>query len=78
MAKKTTPMYLFEWNEILAAGKTVTQDDDSQAAFNKAIQTGRLSGHPSAANYVGNYMYMGTNEADKDLFKHIDTREYIK
>jgi hypothetical protein len=47
-------------------------------AFNAAIKSNVLSLNPSAINYAGNYMYMGTNANDEDLFKNINTREYVK
>lgn len=50
---------------------------DPKEAFEQAIADGRLSADPKAANYAGNYMYMGPNGA-KDAFKHTQTREYIK
>jgi len=49
---------------------------DAQNCFDKAINSGRLSTDINAANYVGYFMYMGT-KGDKDLFKHVNTREYI-
>jgi len=49
---------------------------DPQTAFEDAIVQGRLNPHKGAPNYAGDYMYMGTRE-DRDLFKHIDTREYL-
>ena len=52
--------------------------------FTKAIREKRLSLDSNCSNYVELYMYMGNlkydygyNEQDIDLFKHIDTREYI-
>ena len=48
-----------------------------QLAFEAAIKAGRLSNDPKAANYAGKYMYMGTDDEDNDLFKHIDTRRYL-
>jgi hypothetical protein len=50
---------------------------NTEHAFNAAIACGRLSSDPLAPNYAGLYMYMGTNEDDLDLFKHIETREYL-
>jgi hypothetical protein len=55
---------------------------DSQEAFEQAIKEGRLSDDPKAANYAGLYMYMGTTptapgERPRDLFKDINSREYI-
>ena len=49
---------------------------DSRYAFNEAIQAGRLSSDPTATNYAGHYMYMGT-VAGRDQFKHINTRQYL-
>lgn len=49
---------------------------DSQQAFQAAIESGRLSINKSQPNYAGKYMYMGTDDDGKDLFKNIDTREY--
>jgi len=49
---------------------------DPKAAFNRAIQDGRLSGNPAAANYAGKYMYMGTTSYGKDKFKNISSRQY--
>lgn len=48
-----------------------------QQAFDAAITAGRLSDNPTAPNYAGHYMYMGT-EGTRDLFKHRDTREYLR
>jgi len=58
------------------------QYNDSQDAFNKAIETGKLSANPNDYNYAGNYMYMGSScplegQAQEDFFKDINTREYI-
>ena len=49
---------------------------ESEAAFYRAIRSGRLSALPTAENYAGLYMYMGHQDGI-DLFKHIDTRHYI-
>lgn len=47
-------------------------------AFEQAIQEGRLSRTHGAANYAGDYMYMGpTSDMQHDAFKHIITREYL-
>jgi hypothetical protein len=48
---------------------------DAQKCFEKAIEQGRLSLEPDAANYAGKYMYMGT-WGGKDTFKNIMTRLY--
>ena len=40
-----------------------------------ALNTGRLSTTPTDATYAGRYMYMGTVNG-RDLFKHIDSRQY--
>ena len=53
-----------------------TEARESEAAFYRAIRSGRLSGIPTAENYVGNYMYMGQQDG-RALFKHIDTRQYL-
>jgi len=50
---------------------------DPRHAFNDAIAIGRLSVVESEPNYAGHYMYMGTDSDGIDLFKHIDTREYL-
>jgi hypothetical protein len=53
-------------------------------AFNNAILCGALSADKNEVNYAGNYMYMHTltskmcDIVNTDLFKHVDTREYIK
>ena len=49
---------------------------DSQEAFRDAIKAGRLSDRPEASNYAGRFMYMGTKDG-VDLFKNIDTRQYL-
>lgn len=50
---------------------------DSDQAFDDAIRAGRLSDDESRSDYAGNFMYMGTH-AGVDLFKNIDTREYLR
>lgn len=48
------------------------------AAFDKALASGRLSHNANAANYVGNYMYMGRRADGRDgAFKHSLTRQYL-
>ena len=49
---------------------------DSAQAFDEAIAANRLSTNQAASHYAGHYMYMGT-ENGIDLFKHIDTRQYL-
>ena len=56
----------------------------SDVCFEAAIRQGRLSEDPGAANYAGNFMYMGTQTASlrpmrqqRELFKNRDTREYL-
>jgi len=51
---------------------------DTDTAFELALENGRLSLTTGSHNYVGNYMYMGTNERGIDTFKHAQTKEYIK
>ena len=51
---------------------------DPQDAFEHAIKVGALSTTPAAPNYVGDYMYMySDNVPQADYFKHIDTRKYV-
>lgn len=45
-------------------------------SFDKAIEEGLLSADTDAANYAGNYMYMGHVNGVAQ-FKHIDTRNYL-
>ena len=49
---------------------------NGQQAFEEAIQQARLSENEAAGNYAGNYMYMGTDNSGRDLFKNIETRRY--
>jgi len=49
----------------------------ARVAFDKAIESGRLSDNPNKWNYAGDYMYMGVGAGDVDLFKHRLSREYI-
>ena len=58
--------------------------EDPRGCFDAAIRQGRLSEDPTAQNYAGNFMYMGTQTASlrpprqqKALFKSIATREYL-
>jgi hypothetical protein len=51
---------------------------DSQEAFRDAIKSGRLQvADQHKAAFAGHYMYMGTDAAGVDLFKHCDTRQYL-
>ena len=50
---------------------------DSQEAFEDALAQGRLSPNRTSLNYAGLYMYMGTDDDGLDLFKHINTRQYL-
>ncbi len=54
----------------------------SWEAFTKAIRNGRLSADEKAANYAGNFMFMGPTFNFQgepfDAFKNISTREYLK
>ena len=49
---------------------------DSKRAFEKALESGRLTDDCTMPNWAGHYMYMGTDEEGHDLFKNIDSREY--
>ena len=61
----------------MTSAQIQTEARETEAAFYRAIRSGRLSGIPTAENYVGNYMYMGTAMNGRTMFKHIDTRQYI-
>jgi len=50
---------------------------DSQEAFEQAISDDRLSGNEQNKLFAGDYMYMGTWN-QKDQFKHITNRTYLK
>lgn len=52
------------------------ETNNPNQAFDNAIEHGRLSTDDGAANFAGNYMYMGTDSEGHDLFKNIDTRHY--
>ena len=51
-------------------------------AFQRAIDAGRMTNSPITYHldgrtpWAGDYIYMGTVDG-RDLFKHIDTREYL-
>jgi hypothetical protein len=60
----------------MASAQTETAGLQVLQAFETAIRSGRLSGIPTAENYVGNYMYMG-EQAGRAMFKHIETRQYL-
>lgn len=47
-------------------------EDQAQAAFNRALRTGRLT----QAN-VHDYMFMGFDPQGRACFKHRDTRQYL-
>ena len=50
----------------------------ADAAFEAAIQAGRLSNDETANNYAGHYMFMGVHGSGGEaLFKHIITRQYL-
>ena len=49
----------------------------SDQAFERAIAAGVLSENPRSPLYAGNYMYMHTAAGNVDVFKHIDTRQYL-
>jgi hypothetical protein len=58
-------------------GSEEDQRDQAQAAFNRALHTGRLSRDILATNWVGHYMFMGFDGHGRATFKHRDTRQYI-
>ena len=49
---------------------------NAQEAFEDAIKSGLLSPNEQSRYFAGRYMYMGSRDGG-DLFKHIDTREYL-
>lgn len=51
-------------------------ETEADGAFDRAIDTGRLSADPAAPNFAGNYMYMGRGKTG-DAFKHRETRTYM-
>lgn len=61
--------------------KAQHSDNQRQAdrAFERAINDGILSDDCKAANYAGNYMFMGVSQdsAHKNAFKNRNTRQYI-
>ena len=52
-------------------------NNEYDRAFNQAIDDNRLSEYQSDDNYVGDYMYMYTDDNNKDIFKNINTRQYL-
>ena len=53
------------------------QYSDADRAFERAIESGRLSDNENASNYAGDYMFMGVQNGVPQ-FKHINTRQYLK
>lgn len=60
--------------------------NDPQQAFDLAIRTGRLHTARMMERFartvrnpffVSDFMYMGTDDSGRDLFKHIVTRRYL-
>ena len=57
---------------------------NADQAFDDAIRNaGELSADPTADTYAAHYMYIGTemmlaDRVEIDLFKRIDTREYLR
>lgn len=49
---------------------------EGQEAFSDAIKAGFLNEKPESAKYAGAFMYMHSR-GSIDVFKHIDTRQYI-
>ena len=50
--------------------------NNSDDAFDRAIDCGRLTVNRNDNNYAGKYMYMHTNSNGVDCFKNINTRKY--
>ena len=67
----------------LPGGTNMTEEQfkqhhkDKVAAFDKALQDGRLSYSPLDTTYENNYMYMFTDRNGKDQFKHKHTGEWL-
>jgi hypothetical protein len=59
------------------ATREFQEQDQAQAAFNRALRTGRLSHDATAPNWVGSYMFMGFDEKGRACFKHSTTRKYL-
>jgi len=51
---------------------------NTQEVFEQALQEGRLTRDKAKSNFVARFMYMGTDESGKDLFKNILYRYYIQ
>ena len=49
--------------------------NDSQKAFEEALEAGILTHNEGDKNFVGDFMYMGTKKGVHQ-FKHIETRKY--
>lgn len=49
---------------------------DSQQAFRDALANG-IFDYEDTDRWVGHFMYMHTDAAGQDVFKHRDTREYL-
>ena len=47
-------------------------------AFEDAIKAGRLTDDPDSKRYAGDYMYMFTDSRGVDMFKHYETRNYLR
>lgn len=63
---------------VIEPGDFAEQENVAEQAFDRAIAEGRLSTNQRAANYAGNYMYMGRNaRGDRDTFKHHLTRQHV-
>ena len=62
---------------VVAAGRILNQAEQEQArtdhAFDDAVEQGIFSADVNADNYAGEWMYMFTQYA----FKNVNTREYI-
>lgn len=52
--------------------------ENPRKAFQKAIDSGRLTANESSEFYAGNWMYMFTDSAGVDQFKNNNTRQYLK
>ena len=57
--------------------KARLEHEEENAAFDRALASGRLSHDEDADNYVGDFMFMGPRADGRDVFKHSFTRQYL-
>ncbi len=75
----TQPPTPAERQAALASGSPLFMRSDPQLAFERAVSAGRLSHDAKSPIFAGRFMYMGsTMGTHRDLFKHIDTKLYLR